>query len=134
MFKTVQCQLLLLLQEPQTKCQSNTYKAITDAAPGAAGPRVESKNNHKQAFLTAAFPNQSHNRPNVLYILCAHLDIDKAALSNDWKCRNYNKRFLSTVKVFEIEKISKNTFFIEFSQILFLPCKYVSKKQEKLCL
>ena len=53
---------------------------------------------------------------------------DKAALSNDWKCRNYKKRFVTTVKVVELEKNQKIT---EFSQKLILPCKiYEGKKQE----
>ena len=54
-------------------------------------------------------------------LLSSHLDKDKAALSNDWKCRNYKKRFVTTVKVVELEK--KYQKITEFSQ------KHVSSMQ-----
>ena len=63
------------------------------------------------------------------WLLCAHLDKDKAALSNDWKCRNYKKRFVTTVKVVELEQKTKKS--LNFHKNCFFHAKYMKEKKEK---
>ena len=62
------------------------------------------------------------------WLLCAHLDKDKAALSNGWKCRNYKKRCVTTVKVVELEKIKKS---LNFHKKCFFHAKHMKEKNRK---